>query len=211
MSAPSRSNWNATREEVDGVVVGDDLCVDARTVATRCITIGAAPDAVFPWIRQMGFGRAGWYSYDWIDNLGRRSAARVNPEWQDVVTGSSVPGGPVAFTAAVVDPPRTFVLQLGLPGGRLCFTLAYELRPDPAGTRLVTRMRTRLDVPGGAAVERWLLGPGDGIMVRRQLRNLAERAASLRELGLPPNVHHEGETDAPGQESGSTGGDGDER
>ena len=56
-------------------------------------------------------------------------------------------------------------------------TLAYELRADPAGTRLVTRMRTRIEVPGGAALERWLLGPGDGVMVRRQLRNLARRVS----------------------------------
>ena len=176
MTARPRRYCTAIRAEIDGAVVGDDLCGDARFVATRGITIGAAPDEVFPWIRQMGFGRAGWYSYDWIDNLGRRSATRIHPEWQDVVTGSPVPGGPVAFTAAVVDPPRAYVLQLGRPGDRLCFTLAYELRPDPVGTRLVTRMRTRIDVPGGAALERWLLGPGDGFMVRRQLRTLAERA-----------------------------------
>lgn len=55
-------------------------------------------------------------------------------------------------------------------------TRADALWADLVGTRLVTRMRTRVDVPGAAAVERWLLGPGDGMMVRRQLRNLAERA-----------------------------------
>ena len=155
--------------------MGDDICADARTVATRCLTIGAEPADVFPWIRQMGFGRAGWYSYDWIDNLGRRSATSVHPEWQDVVSGSPVPGGPVAFTAAVVEPPRAFVLQFGRPAGRLCFTLAYELREVPEGTRLVTRMRTRIRLPGGVAVERCLLGPGDGLMVRRQLRGIADR------------------------------------
>jgi hypothetical protein len=174
------SDWNATREEIAGAVVGDDVCSDARTIATRCITINASPEGVFPWIRQMGFGRAGWYSYDWIDNLGRRSAMAIRPEWQDVVSGSPVPGGPVAFTAALVDPPHSFVLQFGKPGGLLCFTLAYELRDDPAGTRLVTRMRTRIRVPGGLVVERALLGPGDGFMVRRQLRGIAERAEANR-------------------------------
>ena len=164
--------------EIAGVVVGDDICAEARTVATRCITIAGPPVDVFPWIRQMGFGRAGWYGYDWLDNLGRRSATSVHPEWQDVVTGSSVPGGPVSFTAAVVDPPHAFVLQSGRPGGRLCLTLAYELRAHPEGTRLVNRLRTRVRVPGGLIVERGLLGPGDGFMVRRQLRTLAERVGS---------------------------------
>ncbi|MFO1536679.1 MAG: hypothetical protein ACKOVH_02475 [Actinomycetota bacterium] len=171
-------DWRATTDEIEGAVVGDDLCVDARTVATRCVTITAPPAEVFPWIRQMGFGRAGWYSYDWLDNLGRRSATVVHPEWQDVVAGSIVPGGPASFTAAVVDPPRAFVLQFGRPAGRMCFTLAYELRPHPAGTRLVTRMRTRIRVPGGFLVERGFLGPGDGLMVRRQLRTLAQRAGT---------------------------------
>ena len=48
--------WGATAEEINSTVVGDDLCSDATVVATRSITIGAAPQEVFPWIRQMGFG-----------------------------------------------------------------------------------------------------------------------------------------------------------
>ena len=138
--------WGATREEIASAVIGDDLCPNARIIATRCITIAAPPEAVFPWLRQMGFGRAGWYSYDWIDNLGRRSATTVHAEWQDVESGARVPGGPVSFTAAIVQPPNGFVLQLGRSDERLCFTLAYELRPIGAGTRLVTRMRTRIRV-----------------------------------------------------------------
>ena len=65
-------HWGATPDEIDGHVVGDELCVDARLVATRSITIAAPPTEVFAWLRQMGFGRAGWYSYDLLDNLGRR-------------------------------------------------------------------------------------------------------------------------------------------
>jgi hypothetical protein len=58
---------------------------------------------------------------------------------------------------------------------RLCFTLAYELRDHPTGTRLVTRMRARIDLPGGRFAARFLLGPGDGIMLRRQLLNVKRR------------------------------------
>lgn len=169
-------NWGSTLDEIDAAVVGDGLCPDARTIGTRSITIDAPPDVVFPWIRQMGFGRAGWYSYDWMDNLGRRSATEIHPEWQDVQTGSKIPGGPVSFTAAVVDEPHAFVLQLRRMRGRVCFTLAYELRAHGSGTRLVTRMRMRLRIPGGLLVERLLLGPGDGFMVQRQLRVLKQRA-----------------------------------
>lgn len=177
----TRGNWGATAAEVHGAVIGDDLCPRARISATRCIDIPAPPEAVFPWIRQMGFGKAGWYSHDWIDNLGRRSATEIRPEWQDVHTGSPVPGGPVAFEAALVEPPCAFVLRV-VPSGRLtsrmCFTLAYELRPVASGTRLVTRVRARMDIPGSRFLERFVLLPGDGIMLRKQLRTIARRSAT---------------------------------
>lgn len=167
-------SWGAQPDEIAGAVVGDHLCPEAHVSATRCITIAATPRDVFPWIRQMGFGRAGWYSYDWLDNLGRKSARRVHPEWQDVVTGSKVPAGPMAFIAAAVDAPQSFVLSTSTHGlgKRLIFTLAYELREHPEGTRLVTRMRARINLPGGRLVARYLLSPGDGIMVRKQLLTL---------------------------------------
>jgi hypothetical protein len=170
--------WGSTPDEATGPVVGDVLCPDARVMATRCIDLSAPPSEVFPWLRQMGFRRAGWYSYDWLDNLGRRSATTIHPEWQDVIDGSRVPAGPMSFEAAVVDPPHAFVLRVGsgdTTSRRLQFVLAYELRPIPTGTRLVTRVRIRVNVPGGRLIERFVLGPGDGIMVRRQLLNLQKR------------------------------------
>lgn len=171
--------WGATDAEVNGTMPGDDIVDGARLVATRSITLDATPDAVFPWLRQMGFGRAGWYSYDLVDNLGRRSATSVNPDWQTLEAGDPVPGGPVDFIAVIVDAPHRLVLHLGSSPEkrrRVDFSLAYDLRDDPSGTRLVTRVRARIDAPGGQLVERLLLGPGDGIMLRRQLLNLARRA-----------------------------------
>ena len=174
-------DWGATPDEVEGAVVGDDLCPDARVVATRSITLAAPPTEVFPWLRQMGFGRAGWYSYDWIDNLGRKSATTIHPEWQFAVSGSRVPGGPIDFEAAIVDEPRSFVLRVkpcGRVSKRVSFTLAYELRDHLAGTRLITRMRARTNAPCGSLFDRFLLAPGDGIMVRKQLRTLARRCGT---------------------------------
>ena len=167
--------WGATAEEISSSMVGDDLCSDATVVATRSITIGAAPQEVFPWIRQMGFGRGGWYSYDWLDNLGRKSATTIHDEWQSVEVGDKIPSGPISFTAAIVDAPRHFVLEiqsLGKKSPKLHFTLAYELRDNPQGTRLVTRMRSRINLPLGSLFEKLILGPGDGIMLRRQLLNI---------------------------------------
>ena len=173
--------WGSTTEEINGSVVGDTLCPDATLIATRSITVNAPPQEVFPWIRQMGFGRAGWYSYDWLDNLGRKSATRVHEEWQSVQSGDKVPSGPISFTAAIVDAPRHFVLEirsLGKKNPKLHFTLAYELRDDPQGTRLVTRMRSQIKLPFGRLFERLILGPGDGIMLRRQLLTISKYASS---------------------------------
>jgi len=171
-------NWGSTPDECSRPMVGDDICSDARLVATRAITIDAPLSEVFAWLRQMGFGRAGWYSYDIIDNLGRRSARTINPDWQSLSAGDKVPGGPTSFTAMVVDPPRALVIALGdgTPEPRkITFTLAYELHDDPRGTRLVSRVRARVNLPAGRIIERFLLGPGDGIMLRRQLLNIARR------------------------------------
>ena len=148
-------------------------------IATRSIDIAAPPESVFPWLRQMGFGRAGWYSHDVLDNLGRRSATSIHQEWQDLEQGGIVPGGPVDFVATILEPPLRMVIELaakGTIGRRIGFTLAYDLRPVPSGTRLVTRARARIDLPFGVFLERFVLGPGDGVMVRKQLRGIAQRA-----------------------------------
>lgn len=129
----------------------------------------------------MGFGRAGWYSYDWLDNLGRRSATRIHPEWQDVGAGDPIPAGPIDFVAAVVERPTAFVLRTPNSGrvlNRIAFTLAFEVRPSTHGSRLVSRVRARVDLPLGRLIERFVLGPGDGIMARRQLLNLQRRTGA---------------------------------
>lgn len=184
-------NWGATTEEIQSSVVGDDLCAEATLIATRSITIGGLPKDVFPWIRQMGLGRAGWYSYDWIDNFGRKSAVSVHEEWQDVHSGDLVPAGLMSFTAAIVTAPHSFVLEVKngkKAKPRLHFTLAYELRAIPEGTRLVTRMRSHINLPGGKIIERLILGPGDGIMLRRQLLTIRSRVANAATSSQPPQT-----------------------
>ena len=157
---------------------GDELIDDPSMNATRSITIAAPPTSVFPWLVQMGFGRAGWYSYDWIDNFGRPSAKAILPEFQSLRSGEPVPGGPISFTAVLVQKP-----DHGQPGrfvldyrrNWIQFSLAFEVRPDDAGTRLVSRARAEVLTPGGSVLAR-LLEFGDGVMVRRQLLNIRSRA-----------------------------------
>jgi hypothetical protein len=65
---PRLLTWGATGAESAGVLPGDDL-VRARWQTTRAVTIAAPAADVWPWLVQMGFGRAGWYSYDWVERV----------------------------------------------------------------------------------------------------------------------------------------------
>lgn len=69
--------WGSTADEVASVMPGDDLFLKAQFISTRSITIDAPPAAVWPWLVQVGCGRAGFYSNDLLDNLGRPSATTI--------------------------------------------------------------------------------------------------------------------------------------
>ena len=86
----------------------DSLVSEPIFASTHAITIDAPPEYVWPWIAQMGAGRAGWYSWDAIDNGGRPSATSILPTFQTVVNGDvmpAIPGATDAFIVAAVDPP----------------------------------------------------------------------------------------------------------
>ena len=143
------------------------------------IDIAASPDRVWPWLAQMGFGRAGWYSWDVIDNLGRRSATVLHPEWMVRQAGDRIPGGPIAFDTPIVDPPNHLVMSFG-PRSLVLWTtefaLSYRLRPTATGCRLTAVATGRIDGPFGRLIARLLLGPGDAFMVRKQLRGIRLRS-----------------------------------
>src|SRR5919108_4204972 len=92
----------ATREEKAHPLPGDELIPDAIGSLTHAVTIRSGPHEVWPWLVQMGAGtRAGWYSYDVLDNGGRPSATRIVPELQGVTAGMlfpAVPGVADGFT-----------------------------------------------------------------------------------------------------------------
>src|SRR5918994_1103738 len=61
--------WGATDQERKQALVGDELLPNARAWTTHAITIEAPAPTVWPWLVQMGWGRAGWYTYRWVDRL----------------------------------------------------------------------------------------------------------------------------------------------
>jgi hypothetical protein len=178
--------WGATGEEANMALPGDELVPDADLTATRAVTVQAGADAVWPWIAQLGQGRGGFYSYDFIENVlgcDINSADRIVPEWQSIVLGDVVnlhPG--VGLSVAVVEPRRALVLRGGMPMARTPspydFTWAFVLRAQADGTtRLLVRERYGYS-------RRWaplLVEPVELIsfvMSRRMLRGIRERAAA---------------------------------
>lgn len=129
---PRLLRWGATDEEFTGPYPGADLIPGGTRSATNAITIDAPPAKVWPWLVQMGYGRAGWYSWDHLDNWGHTSADRIHPEWQDIRLGDFL-GPPEGATSrswavAALEPERF----LGL---RASFDLRKGSWFDPQGPR----------------------------------------------------------------------------
>jgi hypothetical protein len=128
-----------------GPVLPGDRLVRAP-VATRTLSawFPAGPDAVWPWLAQMGAGRAGWYGVDLIDNGGEASADHIVPELQRIAPGdelaASTFGGPPFVVAQAVE-NRALVMVLRSGRGRLRTSYAYVLAPQAGGTRLTARLR----------------------------------------------------------------------
>jgi len=150
LARPRLLRWGATDQESEAPLPGDDLIANADLTATRAITIGASADQVWPWIAQLGQGRGGFYSYDFLENLAGcdiHSADRIITEWQEIRVGDEVKLAPqVALEVAALEPARALVLRGGVPMGNTAppydFTWAFVLREPPDGTtRLLARER----------------------------------------------------------------------
>jgi proline iminopeptidase len=185
--------WHATRPEKQRALPGGDLIPEAKSPSTHGISIAAPPDAVWPWLVQMGCDRAGWYSWDRLDNAGRPSADRILPEYQGTTVGDVLPsqsGRREAFVVLELAAPRHLTLGAYLrfpelkqlpwneppPQRFIRASWVFLLEPVEGGTRLLVR---------GCGINRlrWLslllaafFGPAHVIMQRKQLLNLKARA-----------------------------------
>jgi len=169
--------WGSTDEEVAGPMPGDDLLDGAAFTATRAVSIAAPPAQVWPWLAQVGFGRAGFYSYDLLDNLGRPSADEILPSFQAIA-----PGDLAAPMASPANDQNSFVVAEAHEPSVLVWskpdsTWAWRLTADDAGgTRLVTRLKARYNFGPFLPVTMVLMEVGDFPMMRRMLIGLRSRA-----------------------------------
>jgi hypothetical protein len=199
-------NWGATPEEVVGVHPGDQLLPGPVSTTTYGVSVDAPAEDVWPWLVQMGQGRGGMYSYEWLENLfGLEivNADEIRQQWQRLAVGDQVrvvPPGKLgmpegyAFRVALVDAPRAIVLRQQPPEHPWNATWAFLVVPDgPARCRLLARSRSAR-VPGAAGVAarvaEEVMRPVILLMTRRMLLGIKERAerrAGSTRSTVPPS------------------------
>jgi hypothetical protein len=173
---PWQLRWGATEEELERAMPGDELVTEPDLNATRGVTVAARPEEIWPWLVQIGYRRAGYYSYDRLDNAG---AERILPEYQNLKVGDEIPLDRVnRMEVVVLEPPRVMVWDL--PGRG--FSWAWGLYPENRGrTRLVTRIRMKYEWKLPAILWYFVIDVGDFIMMRKcmlGIKRRAERAAA---------------------------------
>ncbi len=201
--APWYRTWGATEEEARRSLPGDELATHPRSEITCAVTIQAPAGQVWPWLVQIGCQRAGWYSYDLLDNGGQASADRILPEHQHLTIGDKVlltPDGRLGMPVVSLEPDRALVLGGTLdtrtgqgvnPGDPLPVAYytginAFVLeRAGETATRLI--FRQRLDWSPAWANQlayRVFLEPISFVMGRRMLKGIKQRAENQSKTRL---------------------------
>jgi hypothetical protein len=184
---PRMYNWGATPEEITSVLPGDELVEPGAPRTTRAVTIDAPPEAVWPWLAQIGEDRGGFYSYDWLERLAGakiHNADAVHPEWQDLGVGDTVwlarrYGQNAGQVVAAVVPKSHLVLMSAADfdrvqrGEKAFGSWAFYLRTHNGGTRLLARGT-------GGTVGIISFDIPHFVMERGMLRGIRDRAAGRR-------------------------------
>jgi proline iminopeptidase len=202
---PRMLRWGATRDEVRERSPGEDIIPDGERGSTMAVTVDAPPSAVWPWLVQMGYDRAGWYSWDRLDRFGIPSARRLHPEWQSLSVGQRLLATPDAshwFDVAALEPERFLALRMLTSGGRQYDPAdprprsstdfadglwAFQLRELPGGrTRLIVTVHSAGRPRLLDTVLRYVLWePAHFVMQLRQFGNLKRRAEGAHREARP--------------------------
>ena len=177
---------------------GDDIVADPQVTTDHAVTIDAPADRVWPWLVQMGWHRAGWYTARWVDRLlfpaNWPSANRIIPELQECHVGDFIPDGPPETECGLIveqlEPGRALVLHSTshLPASwrreaprvaRLVVDVRAVPVDDGRRTRFIFRSRWHT-APWWITAGGWLgIMPADFIMSRDMLHGIRQRAEHL--------------------------------
>ena len=163
-------NWGATDAERAAPLPCDDVLDAPNGRSDRAISIAAPPSVVFRWLCQL---KVAPYSYDLIDNFGRRSPRHLTPGAEHLEHGQRVM---TVFRIVSFAPDEHLTIRTSIRRLRMQVAVTYAVRPVGTGTRLVARVMWRFpNRPAGVAL-RAGMPMGDLIMMRKQLRTLKELA-----------------------------------
>ena len=180
---PWHLRWGATDEEVERTMPGDDIVNWPTFNATRGITVTANPGDIWPWLLQLGSKRAGFYSYDWIDNAGMPSSERILSEFQQISIGDFIPMTPDGKQGMWVKDFKTneYILWWDKKGNS---TWLWQLSPlDSTNTRLITRLRVKYDWTPPWVFYYLVQDVGDIVMMRKCLLGIKRRAEAYKKRG----------------------------
>lgn len=176
---PWQLTWGATDAEVAAALPGDEVVDRPSFTATRAVSIAAPPECIYPWLVQMGVGRAGWYSYDLLDNLARPSATEILPEHQQIDVGDVVPMSPDGKQGMRVLDFRKDASLLWWDGvGESTWAWSIEHRGDST-SRLISRVRMHYRWLSPSILFGLLVEFFDLAMMRRAMLGIKQRAEAL--------------------------------
>jgi len=141
---------------------GDDDVRGPYWFIDDSIVLSCKRPEVWPWLIQMGNGRAGWYSYDWLDNLGKKSFEFIDPSLQTIERGLKIP----LFTFDDFEQDRFLTLKVSDNANT-----TYLLEDHEEGCRLLNRVR----VKGPTWLLSLSLGPAHLFMQRKQFLEIKKR------------------------------------
>ncbi len=173
---PWQLSWGAASEEVALQLPGDQIVSHPDFNATRGITIRSSPELIWRWIIQIGSKRAGWYSIDWIDNAGIRSADEIIPEFQKIETGQFIPFTPDQKNGMWVMEFKENDYILWTDKEKNATWLWKIIPADEQNSRLLTRLRTKYNWKGIWIIYYMLYDAGDIIMMSKCMKGIKRRA-----------------------------------
>jgi hypothetical protein len=188
---PYQLHWGATADEVKRPMPGDELDPNPMFLATRAITVDARPEDIWPWLLQMGYGRAGFYGYDILENLGSprgiRSAESILPEFQHFAVGDNVPISAVARMVFYAIEPDRYLTWTGTTGSGAFIWALYPI--DENHTRLVSRIRWthHWSQPDLLALDLFTEFT-DHLAVRKILQGITDRVEGRSEPMMQQNI-----------------------
>ena len=167
------TTWGTTEAERALPYPCDGFVERVDAACWRGVTVRADAATLFRWLCQL---RVAPYSYDWIDNRGRRSPRTLTPGLEELAVGQRVMG---IFELVAFEQDRHLTARSRrfAPGVLPAVAVSYVVAPaGPRETRLLAKLAFQVKPGPLGTVARALLEWGDLVMMRRQLLNLRDRA-----------------------------------